>query len=178
MNSDLSNYHILSVLVENRPGVMARISGLFARRGFNIHSLAVAPTDDPKQSRFTIVVDVEDTPLEQIIKQLYKLIHVLRIDELSPEDAVEREMLLITVRTGEEARSEVIELVQVFEGKIVDVGYDALTIMLAGAPQKLDDFEDLMRPFGIKEIQRTGRIAMPKLVRLEPKLRAVKNKAG
>ncbi len=171
------NYHILSVLVENRAGVLARISGLFARRGFNIHSLAVAPTDDPDFSRFTIVVDVESAPLEQIVKQLYKLISVIRIDEFDPNDAVEREMLLISVKTNNGDRSKIIELTQVFEGKIVDVGHDALTVMLAGAPTKLHDFEDLMRPFGIKEIQRTGRAAMPRLDRA-PKLRAVKNQAG
>lgn len=171
---DESRYHILSVLVENKAGVLARISGLFARRGFNIHSLAVAPTDDPEQSRFTIVVDVESVPLEQIVKQLYKLISVLRIDELDPAEAVEREMVLITVKTPGDQRSQVIELVQVFKGTIIDVGHDAITVSVSGQPSKLDDFEALMRPLGIVEIQRTGRVAMPKLDREPTKLRSVK----
>lgn len=174
----LNDYHILSVLVENKAGVLARIAGLFARRGFNIHSLAVAPTDDENFSRFTIVVDVEEDTLEQIVKQLYKLISVIRIDEYHSDDAVEREIMLCNVQTNDDDRSKVIELVQVFEGKIVDVGRDALTVMLAGQPQKLHDFEDLMKPFGIRDLQRSGRVAMPRLERGAPKLRAVKNQAG
>jgi acetolactate synthase-1/3 small subunit len=171
-------HHTLSVLVENKFGVLARVSGLFARRGFNIYSLAVAPTDDERFSRITIVVDVAETPLEQVTKQLFKLINVVKISELSPEDSVERELLLATVKTEGGRRSEVIELVNVFGGKIVDVGHDALTVALAGKPRNLDDFEELMRAFGIIELQRTGRVALPQLERGAPRLRSVSGKVG
>jgi acetolactate synthase-1/3 small subunit len=166
-------HHILSVLVENRAGVLARVAGLFSRRGYNIYSLAVAPTDDERFSRITVVVDVESSPLEQVTKQLFKLINVVKISELDPAEATERELVLATVRAEPASRGEVIELVQVFEGRIVDVGYDQLTVMLAGAPSKLDDFEDLMRSYGIIELQRTGRVALPKLERQAPRLRSV-----
>ena len=171
-------HHILSVLVENRAGVLARVAGLFSRRGYNIYSLAVAPTDDERFSRITIVVDVESSPLEQVTKQLFKLINVVKISELDPAEATERELLLATVRAEPTTRGEVIELVQVFEGRIVDVGYDQLTVMLAGAPSKLDDFEDLMRSYGIVELQRTGRVALPKLERQAPRLRSVGGSVG
>ncbi len=172
-------HHTLSVLVENKAGVLSRIAGLFARRGFNIYSLAVAPTDDERFSRITIVVDVESKPLEQITKQLFKLVNVVKINELDPDDSVERELVLATVRAGAGgARGQVIELVQVFEGKIVDVGADQLTVMVAGTPAKVDDFEDLMRPYGIVELQRTGRVALPKLERQAPRLRSVSGKVG
>jgi acetolactate synthase-1/3 small subunit len=166
------------VLVENRAGVLARVAGLFSRRGYNIYSLAVAPTDDERFSRITIVVDVESTPLEQITKQLFKLINVVKISELDPTEATERELVLATVRAEPATRGEVIELVQVFEGRIVDVGYDQLTVMLAGTPTKLDDFEDLMRSYGIIELQRTGRVALPKLERQAPRLRSVGGAVG
>jgi acetolactate synthase-1/3 small subunit len=166
------NHQTLSVLVENRAGVLARISGLFARRGFNIISLAVAPSDDERFSRVNIVIDVEETSVEQITKQLFKLVNVVKITELHPADSVERELLMATVSAGPEQRGAVIELVGVFEGKIVDVGSGALTVMLAGEPDKLDDFEELMRPYGITELQRTGRVALPKLERqASPRLR-------
>ena len=116
--------------------------------------------------------------MEQITKQLFKLIHVVKITELAPHESVERELLLVTVRAAGAARGEVIELVQVFEGRIVDVGHDTLTVMLAGNPAKLDDFEDLMRPFGIAELQRTGRVALPKLERQAPRLRAMTGKVS
>jgi acetolactate synthase-1/3 small subunit len=171
-------HHILSVVVENKAGVLARVSGLFARRGYNIFSLAVAPTDDPHFSRITVVVDVESSPLEQITKQLFKLINVVKITELHPDEAVERELMLVTVKAEGATRGQIIELVQVFEGKIVDVGHDELTVMLAGAPQKLDDFEELMRPYGIGELQRSGRVALPKLERQAPRLRSVSGRTG
>lgn len=158
-------HQTLSVLVQNRAGVLARVSGLFARRGFNIISLAVAPTDDPEMSRITIVIDVAQTSIEQITKQLFKLVNVVKITELNPGQAVERELLLATVRARPEHRGQVIELVGLFEGRIVDVGLDALTVMMAGDPARLDDFEDLVRPYGITELQRTGRVALPKLDR-------------
>jgi acetolactate synthase-1/3 small subunit len=171
-------HHILSVLVENKAGVLARVASLFARRGYNIESLAVAPTDDERFSRITIVVDVESSPLEQIVKQLFKLINVVKINELAPDEAVEREMLLATVSADAASRSNVIELVDVFEGRIVDVGHDQVTIMLAGSPAKIDDFEDLLRGHGIVELQRTGRVALPKLEKQAPRLRSVKGRVS
>jgi acetolactate synthase-1/3 small subunit len=173
-----TNHHILSVLVENRAGVLARVASLFARRGYNIFSLAVAPSEDPRFSRITIVADVESAPLEQIVKQLFKLIDVVKISELDPATSVERELLLATVRATPETRGQVVELVQIFEGKILAVGRDAITVSLAGAPDKLDDFEELLRGYGIVELQRTGRIALAKLERDSGRLRALKGKAS
>ena len=170
-----SNHHILSVLVQNRPGVLARVAGLFARRDFNIFSLAVAPAEDDGFSRITIVVDVESTPLEQITKQLFKLIEVVKISELDPRRSVERELLLATVRVAPDVRGQVIELVNIFEGKILAVGVEAITVSLDGHPDKLDDFEELLSGYGLVELQRTGRVALPKLDR-EARLRAVSNK--
>jgi acetolactate synthase I/III small subunit len=170
-------HHTLVVLVENKAGVLARVSGLFARRGYNIYSLAVAPTDDERFSRITIVVDVESASLEQITKQLFKLVNVVKISELDPRDAVERELMLATVRADATGRSQVIELVGLFDGRIVDVGHDELTVSLDGEPRRLDDLEDLLRPFGIVELQRTGRVALPKLERLAPNLRPVRRPA-
>jgi acetolactate synthase-1/3 small subunit len=157
--------HTLSVLVENKPGVLARVSGLFARRKFNIHSLAVAPTDDPRFSRITVVVDTESVSVEQITKQLYKLINVVKINELAPADAVERELLMATVKVQLQARSQVLELTRIFGGQVLNVGATELMVSLDGTPAKLDDFEELLRPFGIAAIQRTGRVALPKLDR-------------
>jgi acetolactate synthase-1/3 small subunit len=173
-----TKHHILTVLVENKAGVLARVAGLFARRGFNIYSLAVAPTDDEHLSRITIVVDVESRPLDQITKQLNKLINVVQIIELAPEEAVERELMLLTVKADPSTRGEIIELVQVFEGRIVGVGQDELMLMLAGSPAKLDDLEELVRPYGIVELQRTGRVALPKLERQAPRLRSVSGKVS
>jgi acetolactate synthase-1/3 small subunit len=167
-------HHVLSVLVENRAGVLARVAGLFARRSYNIASLAVAPTDDERFSRITIVVDAESAPLEQVVKQLNKLIHVIKISELDPLDSVERELMLLTVKADSTSRSAVIELVAVFDGRIVDVGHSELTISVDDVPARLDDLEDLLRPFGISVVQRTGRVALPKLDRSDgPGLRSV-----
>ena len=170
MTTDM-NHHILSVLVQNRPGVLARVAGLFARRDYNIFSLAVAPAEDEGFSRITIVVDVDSAPLEQITKQLFKLIEVVKISELDPRRSVERELLLATVRTVAENRSQIVELATIFEGKILAVGAEAITISLDGHPDKLDDFEELLTGYGIVELQRTGRVALPKLDR-EARLRA------
>jgi len=159
------NHHILSVLVQNRPGVLARVASLFARRGYNIFSLAVAPAEEEGMSRITIVVDVESAPLEQIVKQLFKLIDVVKISELDPRHSVERELLLATVRVGSDERGQVLELVNIFEGKILAVGVEALTVSLEGHPDKLDDFEAMLGGYGIVELQRTGRVALPKLDR-------------
>jgi acetolactate synthase-1/3 small subunit len=159
------NHHILSVLVQNRPGVLARVSSLFARRGYNIYSLAVAPAEIEGRSRITIVVDLDSAPLEQITKQLFKLIDVIKISELDPRRSVERELLVATVRAPADRRSEVASLVDIFEGKIIAVAEDVLTVSLEGHPDKLDDFEDLLGGYGIVELQRTGRVALPKLDR-------------
>ncbi len=167
---DLS-HHTLSVLVENKAGVLARVADLFARRGYNIVSLAVAPTNDHQFSRITIVVDVESAPLEQIVKQLFKLINVVEIQELSPAESVERELMIATVRSGKD-RSQIIELVDIFEAKILAVSSDRLTVSLEGRPEKVDDFEQLLRDYDIEDVQRTGRIALPKIGRIPTAVRA------
>jgi acetolactate synthase-1/3 small subunit len=174
---DSHRHHILSVLVQNRPGVLARVSGLFARRGYNIYSLAVAPTEDDNYSRITIVVDISATPLEQIVKQLFKLIDVVRITELDPRKTVERELMVVTVRAEGDQRGEVVELANIFEGKVLAVGAEAMTVSLDGNPEKLDDFEELLKAYGIVESQRTGRVALPKLDR-EARKSAAKGKAS
>lgn len=156
-------YHVLSVLVENRSGVLARVANLFARRGYNIYSLAVAPTDDEDFSRITIVVDVESAPLEQVVKQLNKLVNVIKISELDPRDSVERELMLLTVKAPAGTRSEILELAGLFEADVIDVGADELTLSLDDTPQRLDDLEALLRPHGIIDLQRTGRVALPRL---------------
>jgi acetolactate synthase-1/3 small subunit len=154
---------MLSVLVENKAGVLARVAGLFSRRGFNIFSLAVAPTDDERFSRITIVVDVESAPLEQIIQQLDKLINVVSISQLAPEGAVERELLLATVAVEEARRDELVERIGEAGAAVVDMATDELTVMLADTPRVLDDFEALLRSYRIVELQRTGRVALPML---------------
>jgi acetolactate synthase-1/3 small subunit len=171
-------HHILTVTVENKPGVLSRVAGLFSRRAFNIVSLAVSPTDDERFSRMTIVVDADSAPLEQVVKQLNKLVPVIKITEVSPTDGVERELMMVTVRASADARSQVTELTAIFEARIVDVGYEAMTVMVAGEPDKLDAFSDLVKQFGIVELQRTGRIALPKLSRQQARLRAVKSARG
>jgi acetolactate synthase I/III small subunit len=160
-----ASHHTLTVLVENRPGVLARVAGLFARRGFNIFSLAVAPTHDPRFSRITVVVDVESELLDQVVKQLDKLVNVVEITELAAADSVQRELLLATVSAAPELRGQVIELVDVFEGRILSVGSEELTVCLDGSPEKVNDFEQLLRTYGIVALQRTGRVALGKLDR-------------
>ncbi|MDX1622105.1 MAG: acetolactate synthase small subunit [Nitriliruptorales bacterium] len=156
----MKNAHTLSVLVENKPGVLTRIAGMFARRGYNIHSLAVGPTDDPRVSRLTIVVGTEAVQLEQITKQLNKLINVLKIVELDPAESVERELQLVKVAATPDNRSQIIELADVFRAKIVDVDHDSLTIEAAGSPEKLAAMVELLEPFGINEMVRSGTIAL------------------
>jgi acetolactate synthase-1/3 small subunit len=158
-------YHTLVVLVENKPGVLARVAGLFARRGFNIESLAVAPTDDDKFSRITIAVDVESAPLEQVVKQLDKLINVVQIRELDPASSVERELMIATVSVTTEERGQLMDLVQIFEARVLNVGTDAMMVSLSGAPGRINDFEELLHGFGIVEFQRTGKVALPSLER-------------
>ncbi|MHB1340829.1 MAG: acetolactate synthase small subunit [Coriobacteriia bacterium] len=152
--------HTISVLVENKPGVLTRVSSLFARRGFNIESLAVGVTEDPTLSRMTIVVNAEDVKLEQVTKQLHKLINVIKIQDLDPAEMVDRELVLYKVNAPPERRHEIIEIANVFRTKIVDVGKNSLTIEATGAGDKLSAMEDLLRAYGIKELARTGRIAL------------------
>ncbi len=152
--------HTLSVLVENKPGVLARIAGLFARRGFNIESLAVGPTEYDEVSRMTIVVNVEENPLEQVTKQLNKLINVLKIVELEPSSSVSRELLLVKVKTDAATRSQVLEVVELFRARVVDVAADALTIEATGGADKLDALMRMLEPFGVKELVQSGMVAV------------------
>jgi acetolactate synthase-1/3 small subunit len=152
--------HTLSVLVENKPGVLVRIAGLFSRRGFNIDSLAVGPTEHEEISRMTIVVNCDEHPLEQVTKQLNKLINVLKIVELEQEQAVQRELLLIKVRADTESRSKVLETVQLFRAKVVDVALDAVTVEATGNRDKLDALIRVLEPFGIKELVQSGMVAV------------------
>lgn len=152
--------HTLSVLVEDRPGVLARIAGLFARRGFNIESLAVGPTEHRDISRMTVVVDVEDLPLEQVTKQLNKLIEVIKVVELEPASSVQRELLLVKVRADMATRSHVLETVQLFRAKVVDVSPDAVTIEATGDVDKLAALMRLLEPFGVRELVQSGMVAV------------------
>ncbi len=152
--------HTLAALVKNESGVLFKIAGLFARRGFNIESLAVGRTDNPKASRMTIAVRGDDQTIEQVIKQLNKLIEVIKVSDLTREDHVERELALVKVSATKENRSEIVELVDIFRAKIVDVGNRSLTIEITGNSKKVNALEDMLASFGIKEISRTGRIAL------------------
>lgn len=152
--------HTLSVLVENRPGVLARISALFARRGFNIDSLAVGATEDDAVSRMTIAVSADGKPVEQITKQLHKLISVLRIAELARDHSVERELALIKVGVESGRRAEVLEIIEIFRAKVIDVDAESLVIEVTGTPDKVAALEELLRPYGILELARTGRVAL------------------
>lgn len=152
--------HTLSVLVEDKPGVLARIAGLFARRGYNIESLAVGPTDLPAVSRMTVVVDVEDNPLEHVTKQLNKLVNVIKIVELDPSTSVQRELLLVKVRADLDTRSHVLETVQLFRAKVVDVAPDAVTIEATGSADKLGALLRVLEPFGIRELVQSGVVAV------------------
>ncbi len=152
--------HTLSVLVENKPGVLARIAGLFSRRGFNIESLAVGPTEHPEVSRMTIVVNVEESPLEQVTKQLNKLVEVIKIVELDPGASVSRELLMVKVKADASTRGQVLEVVQLFKAKVVDVATDAVTIQVTGNQDKLDDFLRVVEPFGVRELVQSGMVAI------------------
>ena len=152
--------HTLAVLVENKPGVLTRIAGLFARRGFNIDSLAVGPTDNPDVSRMTVVVDVDELPLEQVTKQLNKLVEVLKVVELAGIASVQREILLVKVSTDLQTRSHIIETAQLFRAKIVDVAAEAVTIEATGDSDKLEALLRILEPFGIKELVQSGMVAI------------------
>lgn len=152
--------HVLSVLVENKPGVLSRVTGLISRRGFNIESLSVGPTEDPSMSRVTAIVLADDIAYEQITKQLHKLISVHKITDLTDESFIERELVLYKVNAAPERRNEIIEIANIFRAKIVNVGRTSLTIEATGDDSKLKGLEDLIRTYGIKETVRTGKIAM------------------
>jgi acetolactate synthase I/III small subunit len=157
---DRMSKHTLSVLTENRPGVLARVAGLFSRRGFNIESLAVGPTENPDVSRMTIVVSVDEQPLEQVTKQLNKLVNVIKIVELEPSTAVQRELLLVKVRADGSVRTQVLETVQLFRAKVVDVSPESLTIEATGTADKLDAFVRILEPFGVREMVQSGMVAV------------------
>jgi len=152
--------HTLSVLVEDRPGVLTRIAGLFSRRGFNIESLAVGPTEHDGISRMTIVVNVDETPLEQVTKQLNKLVEVIKIVELEAGQAVQRELVLVKVGATTETRGQVLDTVQLFRAKVVDIAPDAVTIQVVGNSGKLTDFLRVVEPFGIRELVQSGMVAI------------------
>lgn len=152
--------HTISVKIENRPGALARVSQLFSRRGYNIQSLAVGPTEQSDISRLTLRVDCSEHSLEQIEKQMHKLVNVLRVTELKPDEAVERELALITVAVGPDRRADLIALSQVAGARVADVGRDAITFEIVGRPDQLEAFEEIVRPYGVRELVRTGRIGL------------------
>jgi acetolactate synthase-1/3 small subunit len=152
--------HVLSILVENKPGVLTRVAGLFARRGFNIDTLAVGPTDDEAVSRVTLTVDGAKHPIDQVTKQLHKLVNVLKIRDLEPDEAVARELALFKVSADGGARGEVMQIAEIFRGKVVDVGRRSMVIEITGTDDKIEAFEALVRPFGLIEMVRTGEIAI------------------
>ena len=152
--------HTLSVLVENKPGVLSRVAGLFTRRGFNIDSLAVSPTEDEERSRMTITVNTTRFPVEQMTKQLDKLINIIKIRDLDPENMVARELALVKVKADATTRSEVIQLVEIFDARIIDVTPESLTIQATGETDELLNLEQLLRPFGLIELVKTGVVAL------------------
>ena len=152
--------HTLSVLVENRPGVLTRVAGLFARRGFNIHSLAVGPTEHPDISRMTVVVDVDELPLEQVTKQLNKLVNVIKIVELEPNASVQREMLLVKVKADLASRPHVLQTAELFRARVIDVAPDAVTIEATGSPDKIEALLRVLEPFGVRELVQSGLVGI------------------
>lgn len=152
--------HTLAVTVENKPGVLTRVATLFRRRGYNIESLAVGATEDPSISRMTIVVEGDDQVIEQVTKQLYKLVDVIKIVDVTDERAVERELVLIKVKADANVRADIIQIVDIFRVRIVDIGRNSLIIEATGDSGKIDAIEDSLRPFGIIELVRTGKVAM------------------
>jgi acetolactate synthase I/III small subunit len=152
--------HILSLLVENKPGVLARIAGLFSRRGFNIDTLAVGPTDDPDVSRITLTLDGAVHPIDQVTKQLHKLVNVMKIRDMEPDQTISREMALFRVTASVEGRAEIMHFADIFRARIVDVSRRSLTIEVTGSNDKIDAFERMIRPHGLIEMARTGEVAI------------------
>jgi acetolactate synthase-1/3 small subunit len=152
--------HVLSLLVENKPGVLARIAGLFSRRGFNIDTLAVGPTEDPDVSRITLTLDGAVHPIDQVTKQLHKLVNVIKIRDMDPDQRVAREMALFRVQAGVENRADIMQFAEIFKAKIVDVSRKTLTIEVTGSNGKIDAFERMVRPHGLIEMARTGEVAI------------------
>jgi len=157
--------HTLAVLVENKPGALMRIASMFARRGYNIDSLAVGPTERHDVSRVTLRVDCDQHPLEQIEKQMHKLVNVLRVTELTPGESLERELALLKVSAPPSARAELMALGEVFNARIADLGPDSIVFELTGSPEEVDSFEELVRPHGLQELVRTGRIGLTRATR-------------
>ncbi len=160
--------HTLSVLVENKPGVLTRITSMFTRRGYNIESLAVGPTERHDVSRITLRVDCETSPLEQIEKQMHKLVNVLRVSELRPGESIERELVLMKVAAPPAKRAELMALGEVFNARIADLGPDSIVFELVGLPEDVDSFEELVRPHGLQELVRTGRIGLGRAQKPNP----------
>ena len=160
--------HTLSILVENKPGVLARVAVMFRRRGFNIDSLAVGPTEQHDVSRITLRVDCEDRALEQIEKQIHKLVNVLRVSELTPGDSVERELALIKVAAPPHRRAELLALAEAFTARVADLGAESIVFEVIGTPEDIDSFEELVRPHGVKELVRTGRIGLSRAAARRP----------
>ncbi|HOJ34615.1 MAG TPA: acetolactate synthase small subunit [Candidatus Hydrogenedentes bacterium] len=152
--------HTITILVENQFGVLARVSGLFSARGYNIDSLCVAETLDPAVSRMTVVVRGDDRVLEQIMKQLNKLVETIEVKDLTQEDHVERELVMVKVAADNKIRSEIVEIATIFRAKVIDIGKEAMTVEVTGSEGKIEAFVDMMRPFGIQELVRTGKIAI------------------
>ena len=152
--------HTLSILTENKSGVLSRIAGLFARRGFNIDTLTVGPTDDPQISRFTITIDGAEHSIDQVTKQLHKLVNVIKIRDLEPDETVARELAVFKLAVDGGARAEVMQICEIFRGKVVDVGKRSIIIEITGTNEKIEAFERMVRPFGLVEMMRTGEIAI------------------
>jgi acetolactate synthase-1/3 small subunit len=166
--------HTLSVLVENKPGALTRVTSMFARRGFNIESLAVGPTERHDVSRITLRVDCDHDMIEQVEKQIHKLVNVLRVQELSPGESVERELALLKVAAPAAKRAELLALTEVFNARVADLGPDSIVFELVGSPEEVDSFEELVRPHGLQELVRTGRIGLTRGPRTKPRRRAPK----
>jgi len=162
--------HVIAVLVENKPGVLARVSTMFARRGFNIHSLTVGPTEDPSLSRMTVVVDGPE--MEQIVKQLYKLVHTVKVTEFDPATTLEREIMLVRVKADPERRGEILDAARVSDAKAVDVGATTITFEVTGRPERLADFLELMSAYGVVALAKSGRIALAKDQKSAKKLKS------
>ena len=152
--------HTISVRLENKPGALARVSQLFSRRGYNIQSLAVGPTERPDISRLTLRVDCSEHSLEQIEKQMHKLVNVLRVTELRSDDSLERELALVTVSVAPDRRADLVALSQVAGAEVIDIGRDAMTFEIVGRPDQIETFEELVRPYGVRELARTGRVGL------------------